>query len=643
MALAGKYELRNIIVMVKFTKVVIIAFFAVISVVSCSLFGKDTGTEDVENPPIDSQPQVEYEPVEYSCEVETEANGLHATQCVVGNMTIYDQSGQPHDELFRVDLGLEASFDTATESVTISGASGTTEVALVSTNVTEEVVEVPTEYSGLIIKQVKRTFEFGFNDGEAVSVATMHEKVLHQSEEFAHTSIETVEYQNHQIYLNQALTTESAMVYDVTLLFEVVLKDNNKPARQSQSHIITVTYSRICELAEVDKVAEYSNYIAQFGTEEKRLYTIQQTVSGDIVSYVGDNTEIGREPFSKDLDVEVNFTVPEVVYVERESQLTEVKLVGSAKSGDTENSREEGGFTITKRAQPYNFNFDAEDIVVANVEYEYMKYNLDSFPYAAVDNINFKGSESTLNAAQTTDKTVVYDVTLYFEVSLKAQNQATLESTSYIVPVTYKRVYERVETYMVAENASCTGEFGVEDKRLYTIDYKVNGQLATYTSSNNEVERVPFSKDLNLSVVFTTPDVVSVETEAMLTDVSLKGSSKSGDTVNKREEDGFTISTTTQPNSFKFNASETVDATMTYEQLQYGQDKLPYYRVESIRYKSAESTLNAAQTTDNTIVYDVTLYFEVSLKQRNVTPAQSQTHIVPVTYKRIYKNNDVVR
>ena len=183
----------------------------------------------------------------------------------------------------------------------------------------------------------------------------------------------------------------------------------------------------------------------------------------------------------------------------------------------------------------------------------------------------------------------------------------------------------------------------MEDKRLYTIDYKVNGQLATYTSSNNEVERVPFSKDMNLSVVFTTPDVVSVETEAMLTDVSLKGSSKSGDTVNKREEDGFTISTTTQPNSFKFNASEIVDATMTYEQLQYGQDKLPYYRVESIRYKSAESTLNAAQTTDNTIVYDVTLYFEVSLKQRNVTPAQSQTHIVPVTYKRIYKNNDVVR
>ena len=184
--------------MVKFTKVVVIAFFAVISVVSCSLFGKDTGTEDVENPPIDSQPQVEYEPVEYSCEVVSEANGLHATQCVVGNMTIYDQSGQPHDELFRVDLGLEASFDTATESVTISGASGTTEVALVSTNVTEEVVEVPTEYSGLIIKQVKRTFEFGFNDGEAVSVATVHEKVLHQSEEFAHTSIETVEYQSHQ-------------------------------------------------------------------------------------------------------------------------------------------------------------------------------------------------------------------------------------------------------------------------------------------------------------------------------------------------------------------------------------------------------------------------------------------------------------
>lgn len=629
--------------MTKFVRVIIVAFWAVISVVSCSLFGKDTGADDGENPPVDTEQQVEYEPVEYSCEVATEAGTLSATQSVVGNMTRYDESGQPYSETFKVDLNLGATFATAMEAVSISEASVTTEVALVSTDLKEEAVDVPTEYAGLVKQQVKRDFEFVFNDGAVVRAAALHEKVSHKDNEFAHTAIETIEYKDYEIYLNAEQTTDKAMTYDITLLFEVVLKDNNQPARANQSHILSVHYKRILELLEVSKVAECNDFVAQFGVEDSWLYTIEQKVSGEVVSYIADNTVISREPFSKDLNLEVKFVAPKIVYVERESQLAAVEWSGSSQNADTEQTRSEDGFTISKRAWGYLFGFEAGETVAVNIELEHMNYGVDLLPYTDVETINYKGFDSVLNTTQTTSNTIVHDVTLYFEVKLKAKNLEMSDVVTYIVPVSYKRVYERVETYMVAENWGCEGQFGVEEKHLYSIDYKVNGELVTYTSSNKEKQRVPFSKDINLEVKFAVPEVVNVETEAELTEVALKGSSKSGDTVNSSEIDGFTKSTYTQPNTFKFDASEVVTATLIYEKLKYGMDELPYYKIESVRYKRFESKLNQAQSTAAKIVHDITLYFEVSLKMRNVTSASAQTYTVPVTYKRVFENPTATR
>ena len=186
-------------------------------------------------------------------------------------------------------------------------------------------------------------------------------------------------------------------------------------------------------------------YTCVVGIEDKHLYTIEQKVSGDMVTYSKDNEEIAREAFSKDLNLEVLFNIPEIVYVEKESQLSAVTLIGSSKEGDKEKKREEDGFTITNNTQEYGFRFDAQDRVTASREYEKLQFGSETLPYTHISNISYKSYESSLNEAMTDDDVIVHDVTLYFDVELKERNLDTAQSYRYTVPVTYKRAYERKE------------------------------------------------------------------------------------------------------------------------------------------------------------------------------------------------------
>ena len=382
-------------------------------------------------------------------------------------------------------------------------------------------------------------------------------------------------------------------------------------------------------------------YTCVVGIEDKHLYTIEQKVSGDMVTYSKDNEEIAREAFSKDLNLEVLFNIPEIVYVEKESQLSAVTLIGSSKEGDKEKKREEDGFTITNNTQEYGFRFDAQDRVTASREYEKLQFGSETLPYTHISNISYKSYESSLNEAMTDDDVIVHDVTLYFDVELKERNLDTAQSYRYTVPVTYKRAYERKEMTVV-ENISFASQFDIEDKHLYTIEQKVSGDLVTYSKDNEEIAREAFSKDLNLEVLFNIPEIVYVEKESQLSAVTLIGSSKEGDKEKKREEDGFTITNNTQEYGFRFDAQDRVTASREYEKLQFGSETLPYTHISNISYKSYESSLNEAMTDDDVIVHDVTLYFDVELKERNLDTAQSYRYTVPVTYKRAYERKEHV-
>jgi len=393
------------------------------------------------------------------------------------------------------------------------------------------------------------------------------------------------------------------------------------------------------EPIDLEQDYEGLEYICEIGTEDKRLYTVEQKVNGDLVTYTKYNEEISREHFSKDLNLEAIFGIPEIVYVDSESQLSAVNLAGSSRDGDRSTTRKVDGFTISTRTQNHYFRFDAAERVTVTTEYEILKYGNDELPYTRIEAIRYKSCESYINEAETNDDVIVNDVTLHFEVELRECNLETAQTRKYIVPVTYKRVYERKE-YTVAENLSCASQFGTEDKRLYTVEQKVNGELVTY--NNKEISREPFSKDLNLETIFSIPEIVYVDSESQLSAVNLAGSSRDGDRSTTRKVDGFTISTRTQNHYFRFDAAERVTVTTEYEILKYGNDELPYTRIEAIRYKSCESYINEAETNDDIFVNDVTLHFEVELRERNLETAQTRKYIVPVTYKRVYERKEHV-
>ena len=409
---------------------------------------------------------------------------------------------------------------------------------------------------------------------------------------------------------------------------------SNKVSR-SCLHVMPV---KKAEHVDVDQNLEQDGlkYTCEFATESKRLYTIKQNVSGELVTYSKDNKEISRKPFSKDINLETVFSIPEVVYVESETQLSAVKLKGSSLDGDRGNQREEDGFTIEKRTMNYNFRFDGEEKVIAATEFEKLKYGNDELPYTYIDNVRYKNFESRLNEAQTNDDAIVYDVILYFDIELSGGNQAKNQNQTLTVAVPYTRIYERV-AHTVVENYSCAGQFGTEEKRLYTISQQVNGELVSYTKNNREISRESFSKEINLEAIFSIPEAVYVNKESQLSSVTLKGSSKDGDKLNKREDDGFTITNRTKDYNFKFDAEEKVTVSTAYEKLQYGTDEMPYHSIVNIRYKSQESYLNESQSNDDVIVHNVTLYFNVEVTGNNTGTTKTQTYTVPVSYKRIYE------
>ena len=382
------------------------------------------------------------------------------------------------------------------------------------------------------------------------------------------------------------------------------------------------------------------DYTCEIGTDNKRLYAIRQTVNGELVTYSKDDEEISREPFSKDLNLEVLFDIPDIVYVDSESQVSIVKLAEYSEEGDKINEREVEGFTLFNRTKNYKFRFDAEERVTASTEFEKLKYGNNELAYTAIEEVRYNTYESQLNEELTNDDAIVYDVTLYFNVELKEHNLETAKSQTYPVSVSYKRVYERVE-YTVAENISHTSQFGTEDKRLYTIEQKVNGELVSYSKNNREISRESFSKDLNLEVLFDIPDIVYVDSESQVSIVKIAGYSEEGDKINEREVESFTLFNRTKNYKFRFDAEERVTASTEFEKLKYGNNELAYTAIEEVRYNTYESQLNEELTNDDAIVYDVTLYFNVELKERN-SETTSKTYPVSVSYKRAYERKEHV-
>ena len=390
-------------------------------------------------------------------------------------------------------------------------------------------------------------------------------------------------------------------------------------------------------------VIENVNYIGQFDTADKHLYTVEQKVSGDLVKYDNKGVEISREAFSKDLNLEVTFNgLEDVVYIENSVEYGKVSLTASSLDGDKINNRESDEFIIKSRSMDYHFKFDGGEKITVSTLYDRLIFDDDEvFAYSSIDRVRYNSYEAKLNEAQTNEDYISYDIILYFNVYLNQKNpDGTVTENTYSVAVPYTRSYKRLETYTVVENIGYIGQFDTADKHLYTVEQKVSGDLVKYDNKGVEISREAFSKDLNLEVTFDGPeDVIYVENSLELVEVSLTASSHDGDKINNRESDEFTIKSRSMDYHFKFDEGEKITVSTLYDRLIYNDEVFAHSAIDKVTYNSYEAQLNEAQTNEDYITYDIILYFNVKLNQKNPDGTVTEnTYSVAVPYTRVFKH-----
>lgn len=182
-----------------------------------------------------------------------------------------------------------------------------------------------------------------------------------------------------------------------------------------------------------------TSYEAEFETKTLSLKTVRQNVSGELVTFKGDEI-VEEKNFSSSLNLEALFTAPERVMVDREKDLFNVLMVSSSHDGDRMNVHTDGRFATTSRSLNYNFKFNENEQVAVATAFEHFAYGDTMFVYSSIQNISYAKCEVNENAAKSSDKLKVVDVVLYFSVEVaKNDPQAKAEISTYTVAVPYER------------------------------------------------------------------------------------------------------------------------------------------------------------------------------------------------------------
>lgn len=374
----------------------------------------------------------------------------------------------------------------------------------------------------------------------------------------------------------------------------------------------------------------------EFDTLAYQLYTVEQTVFGEKVVFQGEDV-LGTEEFSRDLNLEVNFSLtPEKVYVAEENLLNEVALKSQNSSDTTSSEVADEEFTVISYSRDYSFAFNANEKVSANAMWQALKsMEPDTvFAYAEVSNVEYKSFSAKENKALSNTDSTVFDIDLYFNVEVVCES---LEFDSvYAVRLPYLRIYKGGEMpdqfFWVVENEAYTAEFDTTVCELFTVRQQVSGEEVLY-NNEEELSRSSFTKDLNLNALFSVnPEVRYLSAEEGIEEISLSSSSK-GERTSSNEEDGrFTTTSYEQGYEFLFNGGEKVSVATIYQKLAYGDTTFNYASIKDISFKEAASEV--VETADSTICH-INLYF-------NVEVDGSGNYVVRVPMTRIYKPGEII-
>ena len=543
--------------------------------------------------------------VEYKVKLDTVANELFTVeQYVKGYFVTTLRDEEVERKMFKYDLNLNAKFTARPQKVYVDSEAKLSNVVLTSSSSDAEVKANETK-DEFVLASTSKNYTFKFNEGEEVTAKTVYQSLSTAGTVFAYTEVKNVSYKDYDATLNKTLSNNDEIVYDINLYFDVKI-DCKENSSQSKTYVVRVPVQRIYMPEVIETKIENTDYEGEFDTVTKQLFTVMQKVNGDFVTY-RNQTEIERESFERDINLEAIFDVPEVVYVETEESLNKVTLEYSSKDGDRVRSRSTDGFTTTARSMNYNFRFNEGENVVSATEYEREAYGSTDFVYSVIQNVRYSTFSASRNDVKSNADSTVFDVVLYFNVEVKREDivaTKSINTKTYSVAVPYSRVLKHEDVMTGKSYRDVRREIISEtSERVSFIEYEI-------WSNSGEKNAREISKVLNFG--FSGPSKQTVYTTNINYSTTSNGSVVGGETSTK--DGNWTVYTrtnsysSTADNGHKsFNNKYSYNSQKAVYKNEYYTVEFDYGRWSITEGKSVVEAKSGEKTTEG-IVYNVYPY-----------------------------------
>lgn len=186
--------------------------------------------------------------------------------------------------------------------------------------------------------------------------------------------------------------------------------------------------------------ATETDYRAKFVVKGDSVVTEYQEVTVDVTNKKG-NEVIKEDVFKIDLDLHVNFTAPEKVYVAKEI-IEKVEAVQTFAGELTTKKDEKKNFDLITATQNFQITLNGGEEILATAGWQKASCSGTVLSHTEVTSVNFVSATSIKNETLSNKDSLVYDVTAKFAVDLTGiiEGESSVETKN--VNVLYQRVYK---------------------------------------------------------------------------------------------------------------------------------------------------------------------------------------------------------
>lgn len=226
---------------------IIVAVMAMLAAVSCTKESSFLGMEtEVANKPQTEEEKSEtfVENTAYEAEFATKGLSLNTVrQNISGELVTYKGSERVSERGFSSDLNLEALF-TAPERVYVDSEKELFNVLMVASSHEGDRMNVKNNEKFATTSR-SLNYNFKFNAGEKVAVATEYEQLAYGDTMFVYSSVKNISYVKCEVNENAAKSSDELKVVDVVLYFSVeVAKNDPQEKAEVSTYTVAVPYER---------------------------------------------------------------------------------------------------------------------------------------------------------------------------------------------------------------------------------------------------------------------------------------------------------------------------------------------------------------------------------------------------------------